>query len=43
MAVSKNTFINELLEINKFDNIVASTASRYPEIDLEQLKEADLI
>lgn len=40
MVVGKNTFINHLLTINKFQNIYANH-SRYPEIDLESLKPAD--
>lgn len=41
MAAGKDTFIHSLLEENNFQNIIAET--RYPEISLEQLKEADLI
>jgi ABC-type Fe3+-hydroxamate transport system substrate-binding protein len=37
MVAGNNTFINFLLEINKFDNIY-KTEQRYPEVDLEDLK-----
>ena len=43
MVAGVNTFINNLLSINKFENIVKTPASRYPEIDIEDLKQADLI
>ena len=41
MAAGKDTFINELLAINKFQNIIFE--SRYPEINPELFDEADLI
>ncbi|MGB3774806.1 MAG: helical backbone metal receptor [Leeuwenhoekiella sp.] len=43
MAVGKDTFINHLLELNGFKNLALDLKGRYPEIDIEQLKEADLI
>jgi len=43
MAAGQTTFINELLRLNKFDNVIIDPASRYPEIGLELLKQADLI
>lgn len=43
MVAGVNTFINNLLSINKFENIVKAPASRYPELDIEDLKQADLI
>ena len=43
MVAGKHTFINDLLQINKFDNILTDPASRYPEMDIEDLKHADLI
>ena len=41
MAAGCDTFINELLTINKFENIIKE--SRYPEIEIAKLMEADLI
>ena len=43
MVAGVNTFINNLLSINKFENIVKTPASRYPELYIEDLKQADLI
>ena len=43
MVAGKHTFINDLLQINKFDNILKDPTSRYPEMDIEDLKQADLI
>ena len=43
MVAGVNTFINNLLSTNKFENIVKTPASRYPELDIEDLKQADLI
>ncbi len=43
MAAGQDTFINDLLKINKFENIIKEPRSRYPEINIESLKEADLI
>ncbi|MDN3593329.1 ABC transporter substrate-binding protein [Zunongwangia endophytica] len=37
MAAGSDTFINELLQLNKLENKIVST--RYPEVSLEQLKE----
>lgn len=45
MVASANTFINEMLQINKFDNVFGYL-ERYPEIDLKSdknLKDVDLI
>ena len=36
MVAGKDTFINELLKLNKFENVF--TESRYPETTLEELK-----
>ena len=36
MVAGKDTFIDELLKLNKFENVF--TESRYPEITLEELK-----
>jgi hypothetical protein len=41
MAAGTETFIHSLLLLNKFQNI--SSAARYPEVSLDQLKEADLV
>ena len=42
MVAGSNTFINELLKLNKLENIFANQ-SRYPEIDFEKINEkADL-
>ena len=43
MAASKNTFIDSLLRLNRFENIVSDADSRYPEVTLDFLKQADLI
>jgi len=43
MIAGQNTFINELLRLNNFKNINGGLNDRYPEIQLEALKEADLI
>ena len=43
MAAGKSTFINSLLKINRFENIVGDLESRYPEISEEDFKKADLI
>ena len=43
MAAGRDTFINNLLSVNKFENIIEEPQSRYPEIDIEILKEADLV
>lgn len=43
MGVGNRTFIQDILKLNKFENILQNKASRYPEIELEELKEADVI
>lgn len=43
MAAGRNTFINELLELNKFENIISDPGSRYPEVSEEFIASADLI
>ncbi len=43
MAVGNRTFIQDLLILNNFENIVADNTSRYPEVDVKQLKNAELI
>lgn len=37
MVVGKDTFIDHLLELNKFENVFRSERSRYPEIYLDKL------
>lgn len=42
MLAGKDTFINYLLEMNRFKNVFLEEDSRYPEIDLQQLKEKNV-
>ena len=43
LLAGKNTFINELLSLNRFENIISQPTSRYPETTIKQLQEADVI
>ena len=43
MIAGNNTFINELLKLNNFENVCKDSLSRYPEILEDDLKKADLI
>lgn len=43
MIAGKNTFIQQLLALNKFENINIDPHSRYPEVSIEDLKKADVI
>ena len=43
MAAGRDTFINELLQLNKFDNVLTDPTSRYPEVDHELLNKAELV
>jgi ABC-type Fe3+-hydroxamate transport system substrate-binding protein len=43
MAAGRNTFINALLKLNRFENMLISENSRYPEITLNELEQAELI
>ena len=43
MAAGKKTFIDGLLQINNFENIIVEEKSRYPKVDIEVLKTAELI
>ncbi len=43
MAAGRNTFINEMLQLNKFENIIVEMDSRYPEVQEAQLSDADII
>jgi len=38
MAAGKDTFINEMLKINKFENIYDSLEGRYPEIEVRKMR-----
>src|SRR5690625_5145576 len=40
MVVGGNTFIDYMLQLNKFENVY-SNFNRYPEVELENLKQAD--
>ncbi len=42
MAAGKGTFINYLLEINRFQNVFLEEESRYPEIKLSEMEEKDV-
>lgn len=42
MVAGNDTFINYLLELNKFENVYADFG-RYPEVDLQELKDVDKI
>lgn len=41
MVVAEDTFINHLLELNKFKNVFAGSKSRYPEVKPEELQKLD--
>ena len=43
MAAGRNTFINALLQLNNFENVLTENTSRYPEISMSRLKSADLV
>ena len=43
MIAGKNTFINELLKLNKLENISLDLNSRYPEVSELELKKAAII
>lgn len=43
MAAGRDTFINKLLSLNKFDNLIQEPTSRYPEVKKNIFKEADLV
>ena len=42
MVAGKNTFINTLLKLNKFENVCEEN-TRYPEIDISKLKNVDQV
>ena len=43
MVAGSNTFVNSLLRLNNYENILSEASSRYPEVDLSILKTADLV
>lgn len=43
MAVGRDTFINTLLDLNNFENVILAPSSRYPEVNKEIFKDADLV
>ncbi|MGO3181834.1 MAG: ABC transporter substrate-binding protein [Aequorivita sp.] len=43
MAAGRDTFINKLLSLNKFENLIQEPTSRYPEVNKEVFKDADLV
>lgn len=43
MAAGRDTFINSLLKINKFENVILEPESRYPEVEIENFEKADLV
>lgn len=43
MAAGKDTFINALLRLNNFENCIIEEISRYPEVEWDLLKSADLV
>ncbi len=38
MVAGKNTFINEMLQLNKFENIYQNQEDRYPEITIQKMR-----
>ena len=42
MAAGKLTFIDKMLSLNKFENILKPD-SRYPEVSMKEMETADLI
>ncbi len=43
MAAATNTFINTLLELNHFENVISDVGGRYPEVGSNALKEAETV
>lgn len=43
MAAGKDTFINELLALNKFENAISGPNARYPEIQFSNYEDLDAI
>lgn len=43
MVAGRDTFINSLLQINHFENVIVDGESRYPEININDFSKADLV
>lgn len=43
MAAGSNTFVNDLLRLNRLENVLSEASTRYPEIDMKTLRTADLV
>lgn len=43
MVAGKDTFIDKLLKLNKFNNAITDENSRYPEVALSKMKNVDLV
>lgn len=43
MAAGRNTFINDLLQVNKFENAIKDSDSRYPEIEFVNFPEIETV
>lgn len=43
MAAGRDTFINSLLELNNFENSIIEETSRYPEVNWEDIKSAEVV
>lgn len=43
MVAGKDTFIDKLLELNKFNNAITDVNSRYPEVALSKMKDVDVV
>ncbi len=43
MAAGRNTFINHLLQLNKFENVILEEDSRYPEVPLQLFQRAQIL
>ncbi|MAP79694.1 MAG: cobalamin-binding protein [Aequorivita sp.] len=43
MAAGKQTFIDSLLQLNKFENVISQNRGRYPEVKDEDFNQADVI
>lgn len=42
MVAGKDTFINHLLELNRLENVFSNEDSRYPEVDMGELKKRNV-
>lgn len=43
MVAGRDTFINQLLKLNKFENIILEEDSRYPEVNLSEFLDVDMV